>query len=136
MPDPKGPMAADNRYVAALIAKDVAALSEILSDDFVLVDAIKGSEITRKDLLAALASGAVRFDRVEPSERLVRKRPGTAVVTGRVRTSGASAGIPFSADSRFTHVFSDAGGGWKLMSAQGTPIVGALGADTRALGAD
>ena len=47
-----------------------------------------------------------------------------AVVVGRTAMRGQVGGEEFSTASRYTHVFARTGGGdWRLVSAQGTPIV-------------
>jgi hypothetical protein len=45
------------------------------------------------------------------------------VVVGRTAMRGSFQGAEFVAASRYTHVYVD-DGGWRLASAQGTPISG------------
>jgi ketosteroid isomerase-like protein len=122
MPDPKGPLAADDRFFAALTLGDARLLDELLTSDFVFVDPKKGDEVTRTKMLQSVTTGAFRPERVDPSERLVRKRAGVAVVVGKVRIAGVASGTPFVLTDRYTHVFVEERGAWRLMHAQGTTI--------------
>jgi hypothetical protein len=49
-------LTADKQFFNALIAGDVQALDRILVDDFLLVDVMSGSEITKPAFLAAIDS--------------------------------------------------------------------------------
>jgi len=116
------PLTADDAFFGALTAADAETLGALLADDFMIIDVMRGAEADRASFLEVVGSGTVVFDAIEPTERRVRLRGGTAVVTGRTSMSGSFAGSPFSAASRYTHVFVDDGAGWRLMAAQGTPI--------------
>ncbi len=48
------PLAADKRFFNALIAGDAQALARFLTDDFILIDVMSGSEITKPAFLAAI----------------------------------------------------------------------------------
>jgi ketosteroid isomerase-like protein len=116
------PLAADDRFFAALLAADRAALARILSDDFLLIDVMTGSEIPAPALLDTIGAGLLAFEAIEPAGRLVRQYQRTAIVTGRTEMRGRFAKTPFAARSRYTHVFVEQGGQWRLVAAQGTPI--------------
>ena len=64
----------------------------------------------------------LRFDSVERLDARVRGYGPTAVVTGQTRMRGRYGEQPFSAHSRYTHVYVRSEDGWRLASAQGTPI--------------
>ena len=51
------PLAADANFFNALIKADIPALDRLLADDFVLIDVMGGSEISKSALLAALDRG-------------------------------------------------------------------------------
>ena len=118
-----GPAAADDAFFEALITVDGAALDALLADDFAIIDVMRGAEADKAAFLGVIGAGEVAFDRIEPADRRVRLYGGTAVITGRTSMSGSFAGAPFSAASRYTHVFVDQGDGWRLVAAQGTQIV-------------
>jgi ketosteroid isomerase-like protein len=117
------PLAADRAFFAALISANLDAIDSLLTDDFLLIDVISGSEITKPMLLAALGSSQAKFDAIEPIESRLRiYATDTAVVTGRTELRGRVGEAAFTASSRYTHVFVMQDGGWVLASAQGTQI--------------
>ena len=113
---------ADRQFFAALIDRDAQAVDQILGDDFVLIDVMSGSMITKAEFLAAIDLGQVTFEAIEPAENRVRHYQGTAVITGRTKMKGQLAGKPFAVSSRYTHVFVSQQSEWRLVSAQGTQI--------------
>src|SRR6266481_7177935 len=121
------PLAADKRFFDALIAGDAQALDHILADDFILIDVMCGSEITKPAFLTAIGSGQIKFESIEPAENRVRLYQTTAIITGRTQMKGKLGDAPFAASSRYTHVFVDQLGDWRLATAQGTQISPATG---------
>ncbi|GIH20576.1 nuclear transport factor 2 family protein [Rugosimonospora africana] len=121
MQNEDGAEAVDAAFFAALVAGDVAALRALLTEDFLIVDVMSGAVTGRNGFLAALDGGELTFTAVEPAEVVIREYGGTAVVVGRTAMRGSFQGAEFAAASRYTHVYVD-DGGWRLASAQGTPI--------------
>jgi Domain of unknown function (DUF4440) len=117
------PLAAEQQFFSSLIRGDVGALDRILGDDFLLIDVMTGSAVKKPDLLAVLKSGQLKFETIEPLESQVRFYGITAVVTGRTQISGRFSEKPFTASSRYTHVFVKEQSQWRLVSAQGTQVV-------------
>jgi hypothetical protein len=127
MSDVANPREADRQFFTSLIAADVAALGRLLADDFILIDVMSGSEVTKSSLLAVIESGQLRFEAIEPVESLVRLYQTTAVITGRTQMRGRFAEQPFIVSSRYTHVFVEQQGQWRLVTAQGTQVSAAPG---------
>jgi ketosteroid isomerase-like protein len=123
MPISPDALAADQQFFDALLAGAAAALEQLLADDFVLIDVMGGSEIPRAVLIELVGSGQLRFETIEPAERRVRRYGTTAIVTGRTRMTGRFGATAFTAASRYTHVFVEHARRWRLVAAQGTPIV-------------
>ncbi len=98
------------------------ALDRILGDDFLLIDVMTGSEVKKPDLLAVLRLGQLKFEAIEPVESRVRLYGNTAVITGRTQMTGRFGEMPFTASSRYTHVFIREQSQWRLVTAQGTQI--------------
>jgi len=122
MPDLLDPQAAERSFFAALLAAQVDSLDQILADDFVMIEVMGGAEVTKPVFLEVLQSGQLKFDSIEARDSRVRLYQTTAVITGRTQMSGQSGGAPFSAASRYTHVYVKQQGDWRMVSAQGTPI--------------
>jgi ketosteroid isomerase-like protein len=118
------PIEVDRQFFRALINADLANLERILTDDFLLIDVMQGSEITKPQLLGAMAAGLVKFESIDPAESRARFYRTTAVVTGRTLMRGWAGDAPFTAKSRYTHVYVEQVDQWCLASAQGTQIVG------------
>jgi ketosteroid isomerase-like protein len=121
-----GIAAADEMFFGALLSADMAALEAVLADDFVIVDVMSGRVTGRQEFLAAIGSGMLRFAEVTrfPAEQSVRRRGAAGVVVGRTRMVMHFGPDRVTASSRYTHVFVNDDGLWRLMSAQGTPITG------------
>ena len=124
VPEDRGPRDADRRFFSALLAGDVRALDDLLSDDFTLIDVLQGGEIPRTALLEAVSGGVVRFEAIDVLESRERRYGNFALVTGRTEMRGQGAGHPWAARSRYTHVFVEQQGRWRLVAAQGTQIAG------------
>jgi len=116
------PLVAEGKSFKALLEADGPELDRVLADDFMLIDVLSGSEFLKPALLAAVASCQVKFEKIDVLESRVRRYPGIAIVTGRTQMRGRLGETPFSANSRYTHVYIEQQGFWRLVSAQGTPI--------------
>src|SRR5262249_44575667 len=116
------PLDADHQFFAALIKADVPVLERVLSADFILIDVMSGSEISKSGFLGFVRSGQIKFESVAPTENRVRIYHRTAVITGRTEMEGKLGDTPFVAHSRYTHVYAMQQTEWRLVSAQGTQI--------------
>jgi hypothetical protein len=114
-------LAADREFFSALIARRVEALEKLLADDFTLV-ALDGAMISKRDLVAAVGSGQLRFHAIEPAEAQVRFFDTVSVVTGRTQMRVQLGDNTMEFASRYTHVFAEREGAQFLVAAQGTPI--------------
>jgi ketosteroid isomerase-like protein len=117
------PLAADRQFFTALVEADLDALRQILADDFVLIDVVTGSQIPKAALLAAMEGGQLVFAAIESLETSARTYNGCAVITGRTRIRGRYADSPFEAHSRYTHVYIEQHGRWRMVAAQGTRVL-------------
>ena len=118
------PIAADRQFFDALVQGSLENLEQLLDDDFILIDVMSGSEITKAALLSAVGSGQLKFEAIKPLEARHRRYGTAAVITGSTRIDGRFEGSPFQAHSRYTHVYVLQHGRWRLVSAQGTQIAG------------
>lgn len=113
---------AERKFFNALIEGNPADLNQLLSDDFVLIDVLSGSEITKSTLLAAISSGQLRFGNIESRDSHIRFYDDTALVTGITRMDGRFVDTSFALFSRYTHFYSKQRDEWHLVAAQGTQI--------------
>lgn len=117
------PLAVEREFFTALIEANIEKLGEVLADDFVLIDVMRGDEVSKSSLLDVLGSRQLKFASIEPADSHVRVYDQTAIITGRTRITGHFGEIAFSVKSRYTHVFIEQETRWRMVSAQGTQIV-------------
>ena len=122
MKDKLDSLGTDGLFFTSLVEAGLEALDRLLSDDFILIDVMSGSEITKSSLLSAINSGQLRFEAIEPIDSRERLYHTTAVITGRTKMSGWFGELPFVFHSRYTHVYVRRHGQWHMVAAQGTPI--------------
>jgi ketosteroid isomerase-like protein len=114
--------AAEETFFNALLEGDAVSLEGVLTPDFLLIDVMTGSEIPGPMVVDLVGSGQLRFERVDRIDARIRRYGSAAVVTGQTRMQGRFGEQRFEAHSRYTHVYVKGDGGWRLASAQGTPI--------------
>ncbi len=67
-----GPKEIEQEFFSALLRSNHTHLDRILTDDFILIDVMRGAEIDKASLLGVIQSGALRFETIEPSEVRLR----------------------------------------------------------------
>lgn len=118
----QSPEAVEQEFFTALIETDADRLAKLLADDFLLIDVMTGSEVSKAALLEVVRARLLRFDEINRIECRVRRYGVTAVITGRTEMRGVYAEQPFRASSRYTHVLVNEGERWRIVAAQGTQI--------------
>ena len=118
----QNPESAEQEFFAGLIEANRDALAGVLSDDFVLIDVMTGSEVPKSALLDVVSGGGLKFESIDRVEHRVRVYGSTAVITGRTEMKGLYNGLAFQTSSRYTHIFVDDGERWRMVAAQGTQI--------------
>jgi ketosteroid isomerase-like protein len=113
--------AADAKRIAALVQGDVAALSPLLAEDLTYTHT-NGLVENREQFLAAVSSGKIDYEVVEPSDVQVRVYGNTAVMTGRADMKIKAQGNPMAFGIRFTSVWVKGEGGWILAAWQSTRL--------------
>lgn len=124
----------EDRFFAALSKGDRETLAGLVDEEVVLVDVLSGSEVRRAEFVGAVGSRRLVFQSIERLGARVRRYGATAVVNGQTRMIGRFEGQPFRVHSRYTHVYVHARGGYRLVNAQGTPIVAATASSNGAAG--
>src|ERR1017187_1618758 len=110
--------ALDTRYQAAVQHHDVQVLSEILTEDFVLVTG-NGHIFSKADILREAHDTAEVYDRQEDSHQTVRVWQNTAVVTALLRASGTRSGKSFDVQLWFSDTYVRTASGWGYAVGQG-----------------
>jgi len=116
------PLKAEQLFFRSLLEGNVNSLDHVLTDDFILIEVMQGSVIEKASLLEVIRSGQLKFEIIEPTDTRTRFYPGTALVTGATHMKGQIGNTMFTTRSRYTHVYVEQQGGWRLATAQGTPI--------------
>ena len=103
----------------AQVARDTAALRNLLDDDLVYVHS-NGMIESKAHFIATVASGRIGYDSLVPVRMTHRLYRTTAVGTGLIRAVGRMNGQIFSVDLLFTTVLVQRNGRWRLVSWQST----------------
>ena len=119
----QNPEEVEQEFFKALIEADQEALDKLLADDFSLIDVMTGSEVSKAKLLDIVVARGFRFEEINRIDFRVRVYGTVAVITGQTEIIGGSNGRRFEVDSRYTHVFEEQLGRWRMVTAQGTQIV-------------
>ena len=109
--------ALDTEYQAAVARNDAATMDHILADDMVLVTG-RGTVYTKKDFLDEAKAGGHVYERQEDSQRKVRVRGDTAVVSALLWAKGTEAGRPFDYRVWFTDTYVRTPSGWRYWHGQ------------------
>jgi ketosteroid isomerase-like protein len=107
----------------AQLAGDVAAL-ERLVDDALVFTGPDGALYGKRDDLDAHRQGWVRITRLEPSEERVQRFGGVAVVSVRMEMAGEFRGAPFAGPFRYTRVWCERPGGWRVVAGHVSAVQG------------
>jgi len=111
-------LALEDKWRVAQHSNDVAAFLALLSPDVTFIGT-SGSLRDRSDYIASRGPSLLpRAETYEYSELRVRVFGTVAVVTGREATTGT--GVAFQ--GRFTHVWAESSGEWRLVAIQRTDI--------------
>lgn len=93
----------EQRWRSAALAGDTAAMDRVLSDDYVGLT-LQGKVNTKAQQLRRMRDRLLTFERLDISDVRVRTSRDVAVVTGRARVLGNSAGLSLDGSYRYTQV--------------------------------
>ncbi|MEA5443472.1 nuclear transport factor 2 family protein [Cyanobium gracile] len=106
----------------AMLASDVPSLEALISPDLVFVNHF-GVVLSKEEDLALHYSGALRFHRIDPSERRILMLEQAAFVGVRVHLWGVFNGFPLQEDLRFSRLWQrHASGAWQVVAGQATRV--------------
>ena len=102
---------------AAYVQGDVAALDRIFADDMVYFHS-NGLSDPKSGVLQSFASGELKISRFEAEDLQVREIGNVMVATGLVHVELVNKGNPAKFDIRYTAVYANQGGKWRLVHVQ------------------
>ena len=105
----------------AVVKADLAALEQLLHDDYVH-QRPRGEVERRAQYLANRKDRRVDFDSLVPDDMEVRVYGDTAIVTGRSTARGQDQHGTMDEQRRWTRVLVRRDGRWQFVHFQGTPI--------------
>jgi ketosteroid isomerase-like protein len=113
--------AVEEQRIEAMIAGDLATLDRLLADELTYVHS-NGQVETKAEFLGRIKSGDLKYRSVRREDVRVRVEGRAAVVTGRAAMEVRSKGEDLSLQMRFTDVYVERGGRWKLLAWQSTRL--------------
>ncbi|MEO0557077.1 MAG: nuclear transport factor 2 family protein [Bacteroidota bacterium] len=108
-------LAREAELLKAMASNDVEALDDLLDDDLVFTG-LGGVVLSKQDDLEAHRARRLRLTRVEPSGQRVLRYGATAVVNVLLDMTGTFGGDPFEGAFRYTRVWHDRGGNWRVVA--------------------
>ena len=111
----------DKKRMDAMARKDLAALDALIAEDLVYTHSTARLD-TKQSLLGAMESGATVYTSVVPSDVAAQDLGNTVVLTGSARIGVMSQGRPNSFAVRFTDVWSNQTGQWRMVAWQSTRL--------------
>jgi ketosteroid isomerase-like protein len=115
-------IATDKRMQRAFVDRDLAALEQIFTDDYVLVVS-SGKERTKAMILADVASPDVRWEINETSGWAVRVHGDTAIVVAMLHQKGVDHGEAFDSNVKFSDTYIRDNGVWRNVHAHASRAV-------------
>jgi len=112
------PLATERQFFSTLLEAKLESLDQALVDDFLLIDVMSGSEISKPALLGAVGSRQLKFEVVEVVESRVRLYLGTAMFNGRTQMRGRFGETLCSADRRDKHICVEQQDRWRMVAAR------------------
>ena len=114
-------IALDRERMQAMAEKDIAKLNDLLCKDLVYTHSSARLD-TKESLIGAMESGATVYTSVEPSDVVAQDLGDAEVLTGAARISVVSNGTPNTFGVRFTDVYQNQNGTWRMVAWQSTKL--------------
>ena len=114
-------IALDKERMQAMADKDIAKLNDLLCDDLIYTHSSARLD-TKQSLIGAMESGATVYTAVEPSEVVAQDLGDVVVLTGAARINVVSNGTANAFAVRFTDVYQNQNGTWRMVTWQSTKL--------------
>lgn len=111
----------DRKRMTAMAEKDVATLQSMLCGGLIYTHSSARMD-TKASLIGAMESGATVYTAVEPSDVVAQDLGEAVVLTGVAAISVMSGGTPNSFRVRFTDVWQNQKGTWRMVTWQSTKL--------------
>jgi ketosteroid isomerase-like protein len=112
----------DKRMQRAFVDRDIEALREIFTDDYILVVS-SGEERNKAEVIAEVASPDVRWEVNATSDWVVRVHGDTAILVANLHQKGVRHGKPFDSNVKFSDTYIRVGGTWRNVHAHASLAV-------------
>jgi len=113
----------DKKRMTAMAQKDVATLKNLLCKGLVYTHS-SARQDTKQSLIEGMESGSTVYTSMEPSEVKAQDLGNAVVLTGVAAISVNSNGKPNSFRVRFTDVYENQNGTWRMVTWQSTKLPG------------
>ena len=113
----------DQKRMTAMAQKDTAALKSMLCKGLVYTHS-SGRQDTKQSLLDGMESGTTVYTSLVPSDVKAQDLGNAVVLTGIAAISVNSSGKPNSFRVRFTDVYENQNGAWRMITWQSTKLPG------------
>ena len=111
----------DRKRMTAMVQKDIAALKGMLCKGLVYTHS-SARQDTKQSILDGMEAGTTVYTSIEPSEVKAQDLGNAVVLTGVAAISVNSSGKPNSFRVRFTDVYENQNGTWRMIAWQSTKI--------------
>jgi len=111
----------DKKRMTAMAQKDVAALKTMLCKGLVYTHS-SGRQDTKQSLIDGMESGSTVYTSMEPSDVKAQDLGNAVVLTGVAAISVDSKGKSNSFRVRFTDVYENQNGTWRMITWQSTKL--------------
>lgn len=116
-------LALENDWNAAYKKSDIAAMNSLLADDFIITIE-DGTTFSKTGYIAHNGNTTVHVTTSDMSDLRVRIYGNTAVVTGAYHERGTEKGKPYEYHDRFTDVWVNLNGKWKVLASHYSLLTG------------
>ena len=111
----------DRKRMTAMAQKDIAALKNMLCKGLVYTHS-SARQDTKQSLIEGMESGKTVYTSIVPSDVKAQDLGNAVVLTGVAAISVNSSGKPNSFRVRFTDVYENQNGTWRMVTWQSTKI--------------
>lgn len=111
----------DKARMAAMAAKDIAALKEMLADDLIYTHSSSRLD-TKASLIGGMESGSTVYKAAEPRDVEAQDLGDAVILTGAAHIEVSAGGADLSFDVRFTDVWAKRDGAWRMVAWQSTKL--------------